>query len=120
MIKTKRRSHFNCGRWSSYLSQLDYDNADEDRRELSGLGLTSACKETKMNAARLITVLYLGFLAAGLTSQALAQPDTQAPPPLPHRPLPEHRIAALKKCTDGIKFATDKYVNCMTAEGEEP
>ena len=31
-----------------------------------------------------------------------------------------HRIAALRTCTDGIKFASDRYVNCMTREGENP
>jgi hypothetical protein len=44
------------------------------------------------------------------------------PPPLTgHGPqLSEHRKAALQKCTDGIKFASDRYVACMTREGEAP
>jgi hypothetical protein len=31
-----------------------------------------------------------------------------------------HRMAALRTCTDGIKFDSDRYVNCMTKEGENP
>jgi hypothetical protein len=53
-------------------------------------------------------------------SQALAQVDTQKPPPAPPNTISAHRMAALKKCTDGKKFAGDKYVACMTAEGEAP
>jgi hypothetical protein len=34
--------------------------------------------------------------------------------------LSHHREAAVTKCTDGIKFASDKYVTCMLAEGEVP
>ena len=34
--------------------------------------------------------------------------------------LNRKRMAALKKCTEGKKFAGDKYVACMTAEGEAP
>jgi hypothetical protein len=34
--------------------------------------------------------------------------------------LNKKRMAALKKCTEGKKFAGDKYVACMTAEGEAP
>jgi hypothetical protein len=34
--------------------------------------------------------------------------------------LNRKRMAALKKCTEGHKFAGDKYVACMTAEGEAP
>jgi hypothetical protein len=29
-------------------------------------------------------------------------------------PLTDQRKAALKKCTNGIKFDSDRYVNCMT------
>jgi hypothetical protein len=46
--------------------------------------------------------------------------DTQKPPPAPANTISAHRMAALKKCTDGKKFAGDKYVACMTAEGESP
>lgn len=31
-----------------------------------------------------------------------------------------HRMAAIKKCTDGIKFDSDRYVACMSKEGESP
>jgi hypothetical protein len=34
--------------------------------------------------------------------------------------LNKKRAAALKKCTEGKKFAGDKYVACMTAAGEAP
>ena len=34
--------------------------------------------------------------------------------------LNARRMAALKKCTDGIKFDSDGYVACMSKEGEAP
>jgi hypothetical protein len=34
--------------------------------------------------------------------------------------LHHHRSAALATCTDGIKFASDRYVTCMLKEGETP
>jgi hypothetical protein len=34
--------------------------------------------------------------------------------------LHHHRNAALATCTDGIKFASDRYVGCMLKEGENP
>jgi hypothetical protein len=52
--------------------------------------------------------------------QALAQVDTEKSPPGPPNTISAHRMAALKKCTDGQHFAGDKYVACMTAEGEAP
>ena len=72
-------------------------------------------------ANRLVVALALG-LAAAFTSQALAQPDVNPPPPLTgHGPaLTAHRKAALMKCTNGIQFDSDRYVNCMTKEGEAP
>jgi hypothetical protein len=30
------------------------------------------------------------------------------------------RVAALEKCTDGIKFASNRYVACMSRQGEVP
>ena len=30
------------------------------------------------------------------------------------------RMAALKKCTDRIKFDSDRYVACMSKQGESP
>jgi hypothetical protein len=34
--------------------------------------------------------------------------------------LNARRMAALKKCTDGIKFDSDNYVACMSKEGVAP
>jgi len=34
--------------------------------------------------------------------------------------LHHHRSAALAKCTEGGKFASDSYVACMLREGETP
>jgi hypothetical protein len=34
--------------------------------------------------------------------------------------LNTRRMAALKKCTDGIKFDSDSYVACMSKAGEAP
>ena len=34
--------------------------------------------------------------------------------------LHHHRGAALATCTDGLKFASDRYVTCMLREGENP
>jgi hypothetical protein len=34
--------------------------------------------------------------------------------------LNARRMAAIKKCTDGIKFDSDRYVACMSKEGEAP
>jgi hypothetical protein len=31
-----------------------------------------------------------------------------------------HRMAALKKCTDMIRFDSDRYVSCMSKLGEAP
>ena len=72
-------------------------------------------------ANRLIVAFGVG-LAAAFASQALAQPDVNPPPPLTgHGPaLSEHRKAALMKCTDRTPFAFDRYVACMTQEGETP
>ncbi len=34
--------------------------------------------------------------------------------------LNARRMGALKKCTDNIKFDSDRYVACMSKEGEAP
>ena len=34
--------------------------------------------------------------------------------------LNKRRLAALKKCTDGMPFDSDRYVACMSKEGEAP
>lgn len=31
-----------------------------------------------------------------------------------------HRMAALRTCTSGIKFESNRYVSCMLKEGETP
>jgi hypothetical protein len=68
-----------------------------------------------------IVALLIGFSVAAVASPASAQPDVNLPPPLTgHGPHSEHRKAALQKCTDGVKFASDRYVACMTKEGEAP
>jgi hypothetical protein len=69
-----------------------------------------------------LVALLVGISVAAFASQASAQPDVNPPPPLTgHGPqLSEHRKAALMKCTDGIKFASDRYVACMTAASEAP
>jgi len=69
---------------------------------------------------KLVVALASGLSVALLASQVLAQVDTQRPPPGPSSTISAHRMAALKKCTDGIAFESDKYVNCMTAMGENP
>ena len=65
-------------------------------------------------------VLLIGISAVALTTQVSAQVDTQGVPPAPPNTLSEHRAAALRTCTDGIKFASDRYVACMLREGETP
>lgn len=72
-------------------------------------------------ANRRVVALVVG-LSAAFASQALAQPDVNVTKPLTgHGPkLSEHRKAALAKCTDMVKFASDRYVTCMTSEGENP
>jgi len=72
-----------------------------------------------MTTRKLIVALTLA-LSTSFASQAFAQPDTQGGPSGAKSAISAHRMAALKKCTDGIKFESDKYVNCMTREGENP
>ena len=57
--------------------------------------------------------------STAFASQAFAQVDTQPRPPN-RTSISEHRAMALKKCTDNITFASDRYVACMQSEGEEP
>ena len=70
--------------------------------------------------SKTLVALASGLSVALLAAQAFAQVDTQRPPPGPNSAISAHRMAALKKCTDGIKFESDRYVNCMTSEGENP
>jgi|HubBroStandDraft_4_1064222.scaffolds.fasta_scaffold2165005_1 hypothetical protein len=65
--------------------------------------------------------LLLGVSLASFASLASAQPNEGAvPTPSAHAQITEHRAAALKKCTSGVKFASDAYVTCMENEGENP
>ena len=34
--------------------------------------------------------------------------------------LGHKRMAALKKCTDRIRFSSNRYVKCMASQGESP
>jgi hypothetical protein len=70
--------------------------------------------------SRLFVALAVCISAAAFVTHASAQVDTQAKPPGPSSKISAHRMASLKKCTDGIKFESDRYVNCMTKEGEAP
>ena len=69
---------------------------------------------------KLAIALASGLSVTLLASQVFAQVDTQRPGPAPNSAISAHRMAALKKCTDGIAFESDRYVNCMTAQGENP
>ena len=73
-----------------------------------------------IQSSRLLVAITVGLSATSFALQASAQPDRHTAPPGASDRLRAHRIAALKKCTDGIRFASDKYVNCMTSEGENP
>jgi hypothetical protein len=72
-------------------------------------------------ANRPVIALAVG-LSAAFASQAFGQPGVNVTKPLTgHGPkLSEHRKAALAKCTDMVKFASDSYVDCMTKAGERP
>jgi hypothetical protein len=67
-----------------------------------------------------LAALLIGISATTFASQVSAQVDTQKAPPGPVNQITEHRAAALRTCTDGIKFASDRYVACMLREGENP
>jgi hypothetical protein len=69
---------------------------------------------------KLAIALASGLSVTLLASQVFAQVDTQRPGPAPNSAISAHRMAALKKCTDGIAFESDRYVSCMTAQGENP
>jgi hypothetical protein len=94
---------------------------------------------------RLFVALVVGLSAAAVGSQSMAQNAKQGDYYVPTQTTPQqltpgqlrkteegdyylsdkmvlhhHRIAALTSCTDGIKFASDKYVACMLKEGETP
>jgi hypothetical protein len=66
-----------------------------------------------------LVALLITTSVTAFASRAFAQIDTQPRPPNPTS-ISEHRATALKKCTDGIRFASDRYVACMQSEGEQP
>jgi hypothetical protein len=66
-----------------------------------------------------LVALLMTTSVTAFASQAFAQVDTQPRPPNPTS-ISEHRAMALKKCTDNIAFASDRYVACMQSEGEAP
>jgi hypothetical protein len=84
-------------------------------------GLRHIWRQDMSSANRLAVAFAIG-LSAVFASEAFAQPDVNPPPPLTgHGPaLTAQRKAALMKCTNGIKFDSDRYVNCMTKAGEAP
>ena len=55
----------------------------------------------------------------GSASLALGQPNTQ-PARSDSSEISSHREAALRRCTDGIQFDTERYIGCMLREGEPP
>src|SRR5271155_2958450 len=104
---------------------------------------SAANGEFKMNIIRIFCVALV--LALPIAAPAQAQNPTQGDYYAPGPATPIHltpgqemklkdgdyyagdtmilnpnRMAALKKSTEGHKFAGDKYVACMTAEGEAP
>jgi hypothetical protein len=68
----------------------------------------------------LFALLLIGITAATFAPRVSAQVDTQQAPPAPPNTFSKHRADALRVCTDGIKFASDRYVACMLREGETP
>jgi hypothetical protein len=63
-----------------------------------------------ITVSRTLLALAVCMSAAAFVSQVSAQVDTQKAPPGPPNTISAHQMAALKKCTDGKKFAGDKYV----------
>jgi hypothetical protein len=70
---------------------------------------------------RSLAALLLGVSVAGFAAQAYAQPDVPKESlPATRAQISEHRAEALKRCTLGVQFASDTYVQCMLQEGENP
>jgi hypothetical protein len=88
-----------------------------------------------------LAIILVLLVAGPVQAQSPTQGDYYAPgPTTPIRATPEQlkrnqqgdyyvgektilntrRMAALKKCTDGIKFDSDSYVACMSKAGEAP
>ena len=96
-------------------------------------------------ANRVLVALVVGLFGAAFSSQGMAQNPQEGDYYVPGPTTPIHltagqmkktqegdyyagekqllnhkRIAALKMCTDGIKFDSDRYVSCMAKQGEAP
>ena len=88
-----------------------------------------------------LAIILVLSIAGPVQSQSPTQGDYYAPgPTTPIRATPEqlkrnqqgdyyvgdktilnaHRMATLKKCTHNIAFESDRYVACMSKEGEAP
>jgi hypothetical protein len=99
--------------------------------------------EIEMNIIRdsSLAIILVLSIAGPVQSQSPTQGDYYAPgPTTPIRATPEqlkrnqqgdyyvgdktilnaHRMAALKKCTHNVAFQSDRYVACMSKEGEAP
>jgi hypothetical protein len=99
--------------------------------------------EIEMNIIRdsSLAIIFVLSIAGPVQSQSPTQGDYYAPgPTTPMRATPEqlkrnqqgdyyvgektilnaHRMAALKKCTHNMAFESDRYVACMSKEGEAP
>ena len=95
----------------------------------------------KMTAKLSLAALLVLSIAAPVRAQSPTQGDYYAPgPTMPVQAnadqlkrneqgdyyvgnmtiLSARRMAALKKCTNGIAFDSDHYIACMSAEGESP
>jgi len=95
----------------------------------------------KMTAKLSLAALLVLSIAAPVRAQSPTQGDYYAPgPTMPVQAtadqlkrneqgdyyvgnmtiLSARRMAALKKCTNGIAFDSDRYIACMSAEGESP
>ena len=60
-------------------------------------------------------------LAVSIAGPVQAQNPTQGDYYVAHVTPPSmRRLNAIKTCTDGIKFDSDRYVQCMLKEGEAP
>jgi hypothetical protein len=72
-----------------------------------------------VGSAKSFSALLIGASVAIFAWPASAQPDVSKPPANPSK-ISEHRAAALKKCTTGIRFDSDRYVACMEQQNEAP
>jgi hypothetical protein len=97
--------------------------------------------EIDMKIIRGLSLVPFLLMTVPVQAQSPAQGDYYAPgPTMPIQATPDQlkrseqgdyyvgnmtilsarRMAAIKKCTDGIPFDSDRYVACMSQEGEAP